>query len=127
MWLRGSVSWGAEMGPLGLGRAQTVAVEHRSRGKGIDTVTKGSNVMEKRMLTTTRWVGELSGETSVTMARRRLPLRRLGPVHGLAGSVHAASTPQHCSSVWPYKRRHAAGSRQPTRPANRATATARNG
>ena len=47
--LRGSVPWGAEMGPLGLGRARMTTVEQRSRGKGIDTMTKGYNVMEKWM------------------------------------------------------------------------------
>ena len=47
--LRGSVPWGAEMGPLSLGRAGTAAVEQRSSEKGIDTAIKGRNATEKRM------------------------------------------------------------------------------
>ena len=70
VWLRGSVSWGAEMGPLGLGRARMTTVEQRSRGKGIDTATKGSNAMEKRMQMVTWRVGELSSKMSATTARR---------------------------------------------------------
>ena len=55
MRLRESVPWGAEMGPLGLGRVQTVVVEQRSHVKGIDTTTKGSNAMKERMQAATRW------------------------------------------------------------------------
>ena len=53
--LRGSVLWGAEMGLLGLGRARTMAVGQWSHGKGIDTATKGNNMMEERMQAVTRW------------------------------------------------------------------------
>ena len=49
MSLRGSVPWGAQMGPLGLGRARTSVVEQRSHRKGINTATKGSNATERRL------------------------------------------------------------------------------
>ena len=67
----------------GQARAPGTALRRQWRVGG-SVVGRDRSATRQLRQVVTRWVGELSGETSATTARRRLPCRRLGPAYGLA-------------------------------------------